>query len=230
VTAPQPDADRAAPRELSTLAADALRILVWVAVGTWLATTIAHLADLALFDRQVLLFDVESPQSVAAWASSTVLALAAAAAGLLAIVRRPVAWPFVLLAIALALLSADDDIGIFDQILRHRLPSRPDPDVVIYIVSFGPLMAATFVLLGRMARRAPARVARTIWWGLGLIVVAVVGELLVTVVDIPALTVGQWPYELEVAIEEGFELLGVALIAAALFATLVEDLLHARNS
>ena len=48
--------------------------------------------------------------------------------------------------------------------------------------------------------------------------------------DVPALTVGQWPYELEVAIEEGFELLGVALIAAALFATLVDDLVHVRTS
>lgn len=214
---------------LSDLADQTLRILVWVAVGTWFATTIAHVADLVLFGRQVLMFDVESAQSVAAWASSTVLALAAAAAGLLAIARRPVAWPMVLLAIALALLSADDDIGIFDQILRHRLPSRPDPDVVIWIVSFGPLMAVTFALLGRMARNAPAPVARTVWCGLGLIVVAVLGELLVTVVDIPALTVGQWPYELEVTIEEGFELLGVALIAAALFATLVDDLVHARN-
>jgi len=223
-------AERPTSGELSPLAADVLRILVWVAVGTWLATTIAHLADLALFGRQVLLLDVESQQSVAGWASSTVLALAAAAAGLLAIVRRPVAWSFVLLAITLGLLSADDDIGIFDQILRHRLPSRPDPDVVIWIVSFGPLMAITFVLLGRLARRASGPVARTLWWGLGLIVVAILGELLVTVIDIPVLTVGQWPYELEVAIEEGFELLGVALIAAALFATLVDDVVHARTS
>ena len=214
---------------MSTAGAGVLRILVWVAVGTWLATTVAHLTDIGLFGRQVLLFDAESPQSVAAWASSTVLAVAAAAAGLLAIVRRPVARPFVLLAIALALLSADDDIGIFDQILRHRLPSRPDPDVVIWIVSFGPLMAITFVLLGRLAARASAPVARTAWWGLGLIGAAVLGELLVTVVDIPALTVGQWPYELEVAMEEGFEFLGVALIAAALFATLVDELVHART-
>jgi hypothetical protein len=214
---------------MSALAAETLRILVWVAVGTWLATTIAHVADLTLFGRQVMLIDVESQQSVAAWASSTVLVLAAAAAGLLAIVRRPVAWSFIALAIALALLSADDDIGIFDQILRHRLPSRPDPDVVIWIVSFGPLMALTFVLLGRFARTAPAAVARTVWWGLALIVVAVLGELLVTVVDIPALTVGQWPYELEVTIEEGFELLGVALLAAALFGTLVDELVHVRN-
>ena len=223
-------AARPTPRELAPLAADALRILVWVAVGTWLATTVAHLADLALFERQVLLLDVESQQSVAGWASSTVLALAAAAAGLLALVRRPVAWSFVVLAVALALLSADDDIGIFDQILRQRLPSRPDPDVVIWVVSFGPLMAITFLLLGRHVRRAPPAVARTVAWGLGLLVVAILGELLVTVVDIQALSVGQWPYELEVAIEEGFELLGVALIAAGLFATLVDDLLHARNS
>lgn len=214
---------------MSALGAETLRILVWVAVGTWLATTIAHVADLTLFGRQVMLIDVESQQSVAAWASSTVLALAAAGAGLLAIVRRPVAWSFILLAIAFALLSADDDIGIFDQILRHRLPSRPDPDVVIWIVSFGPLMALTFVLLGRFARTAPTAVARTVWWGLGLIVVAVLGEMLVTVVDIPALTVGQWPYELEVAIEEGFELLGVALLAAALFGTLVDELVRVRN-
>lgn len=214
---------------MSALGAETLRILVWVAVGTWLATTIAHVADLTLFGRQVMLIDVESQQSVAAWASSTALALAAAGAGLLAIVRRPVAWSFILLAIAFALLSADDDIGIFDQILRHRLPSRPDPDVVIWIVSFGPLMALTFVLLGRFARTAPTAVARTVWWGLGLIVVAVLGEMLVTVVDIPALTVGQWPYELEVAIEEGFELLGVALLAAALFGTLVDELVRVRN-
>ena len=214
---------------MSPLGAAALRILVWVAIGTWLVTTIAHILDLTLFGRQVMLIDVESQQSVAAWASSTVLVLAAAAAGLLAIVRRPVAWSYVILAIAFALLSADDDIGIFDQVLRHRLPSRPDPDVVIWIVSFGPLMALTFVLLGRFARTAPAAVARTIWWGLALIVVAVLGELLVTVVDIPSLTVGQWPYELEVAIEEGFELLGVALLAAALFAWLVDELVHVRN-
>jgi hypothetical protein len=233
VTPPLPGADRPAPgpapRELSTLASDTLRILVWIAVGTWLATTVAHLADLALFGRQVLLLDVESHQSVAGWASSTVLVLAAAAAGLLAIVRRPVAWSFVVLAIALALLSADDDIGIFDQILRHRLPARPDPDVVIWVVSFGPLMAITFLLLGRLARQAPADIARTLWWGLGLIVIAILGELLVSAVDIQALTVGNGPYELEVAMEEGFELLGAALIAAALFATLVEGLVHARN-
>jgi hypothetical protein len=220
--------DRAAPRALSPLAARTLRVLVWVSLGTWLVTTIAHVADLTLFGRAVLLFDAESQQSVAAWASSTVLALAAAAAGLLAIVRRRDAWALVILAVAFALLSADDDIGIFDQILRHRLPSRPDPDVVIWIVSFGPLMAAAFVLMGRLALRAAPDVARTVWWGLGLLVVAFLGEMLVTIVDVPALTVGMPLYELEVTIEEGFELLGVALLGAALFAQLIDEVVHTR--
>jgi hypothetical protein len=225
---PRATADSAATPALSPLAARVLRILVWVSLGIWLVTTIAHVADLTLFGRAVLLFDAESQQSVAGWASSTVLALAAAAAGLLAIVRRRDAWAMVALAIAFALLSADDDIGIFDQILRHRLPSRPDPDVVIWIVSFGPLMAVAFALMGRLARRVAPAVARTVWWGLGLLVVAFLGEMLVTIVDIPALTVGMPLYELEVTIEEGFELLGVALLAAALFAQLIDEVVHAR--
>jgi hypothetical protein len=225
-----PDADRLSGREaLTPLGARVLRVLVGIAVATWAITTVAHVADLVLWQRAVLLFDVESAQSVAGWASSTVLALAAAASGLLALVRRP-RWTWIVLAAVFALLSADDDIGIFDQVLRHRLPSRPDPDVVIWLVSFGPLMGAAFLLLGRWARTIPAPLRRTVTWGLGLLVLAIVGELLVTVVDVPALTTGMPLYELEVTIEEGFELLGVALLAAALFTALVEAVVRARDA
>jgi hypothetical protein len=209
--------------ELSAHGAEVLRILVWVAVGTFAVTTIAHFVDLTLFGRAVLLLDAESPQSIAGWASTIVLALVAAAAGLLAITRRPVELSMVALAAAMALLSADDDIGIFDQILRHRLPARPDPDLVIWLVSFGPLMGLSVVLLGRLARRIPRDAGRTIAWGFVFLVAAVAGEFLVSLVDIPELTHGMPIYELEAGLEEGFELLGVALIAAALFAILAEQ-------
>lgn len=208
------------------LAARVLRILVALSVVTFAVTTVAHLADVFLWERAVLLLDAENAQSVAAWASTVVLALAAAAAGLLAIVRRPVAWSLIVLAGALALLSADDDIGIFDQILRHRLPARPDPDLVIWLVSFGPLMVLTFLLSARLARRVPHDLASPIWWGFAVLGAAVAGEFLVSLVDIPALQPGAVLYELEAALEEGFELLGVALLAASLFAIVVDDLVR----
>jgi hypothetical protein len=200
-----------------------------VAVGTFAVTTVAHFVDLTVFGRAILLLDAESSQSIAGWASTIVLALAAAAAGLLAITRRPFESSLVALAVAMALLSADDDIGIFDQILRNRLPARPDPDLVIWLVSFGPLMGLSVIILARLSRRAPRDVARTILWGLAVLVAAVAGEALVSIVDIPALTHGMPIYELEAGLEEGFELLGVGLIAAALFAILVDDLVNVHD-
>lgn len=228
MTEPSAVADRAAPPALTPLGEAVLRILVRVAVGTFAVATIAHFVDLVLLDRSVELLDAESQQSIAAWASSTVLALAAAAAGLLAITRRPVELTLLALAAAMALLSADDDIGIFDQILRHRLPDRPNPDLVIWIVSFGPLMGLSVVLLARLARRVPRDVARTIAWGFAVLVAAVAGEFLVSLVQIPAFGPHMPLYELEAGLEEGFELLGVALLAAALFAILVDELVRPR--
>lgn len=228
MTEPSEVTDRAAPAGLTPLGARVLRILVWAAVGTFAVATIAHFVDLVLLDRSVQLLDAESQQSIAAWASSTVLALAAAAAGLLAITRRPVELSLLALAAAMALLSADDDIGIFDQILRHRLPDRPNPDLVIWIVSFGPLMGLSLILLARLARRVPMDVARTIVWGFAVLVAAVAGEFLVALVQIPAFGPHMPLYELEAGLEEGFELFGVALLAAALSAIVVDELVRAR--
>jgi hypothetical protein len=211
----------------SLLAERVVRVLVRLSVALFLVTSAAHLLDLVVWDRSVLLLDVEAPESVAAWASSMALGAAAAASGLLAIIRVPLDRGMLVLAVAFGLLSADDDIGIFDQVLRHRLPSTPDPDLVVWLIGFAPLMALSAILVIRLAPRVGPPYARPLLLGLAGLAVAIAGELLVTIIDIPALEPGAAPYELEAALEEGLELLGVSLIAAGLFG-LVVDAIRAR--
>jgi hypothetical protein len=202
-----------------------LRVLVGLTVAIFVLTTVGHLLDLLVLDRELRLLDVEDRRSIAAWASTAVLVLAASAAGLLAIVRRPLRPSLIVLAVALAILSAEDGIGIFDQVLRRWLP-RWDREPEQWLASIGLLMVLSAFLALRVARGAPRPLGRPVWLGLVALVLAVVGDLSILVIDSPVVEPGAILYETEAALEEGLELLGAGLIAASLVAITIDDVVR----
>lgn len=194
--------------------------------------TLCHVADVALFERRFVLLDADHDQSAFAWASVSATAAAALAAALLAAVRAR--WRFVVLAALLAFLSLDDLIQIHERIgelddalgLPHALQFRR----LVWVIVFLPLLAAVAVLLWRTAAEAPPRTGSVVRGGVIVLAAAVALEAAT-----PVLFQFNWgqdsiPYETEVVLEEGAELLGWIWIASGLAAYAYTAAAHLRGT
>ena len=98
----------------------------------------------------------------------------------------------------------------------------------IWIVAYVPLLLVTVVLLIAVARSAIPRVRRFILAGLGLLGLALAAEAS-TALSLGGLTDGHAFDAIEIAFEEGAELVGWILVAAALTAHMAWALITART-
>ena len=175
--------------------------------------------------------DADRDDNVWAWASSVATFGAGFAAFLLYALRRRSA--LLLLTLLLVFLSLDDIVGVHERI-GQRGVKWIDVDFdalrVLWIAVYLPLLAAGVVLLVRLAREASARPRLLVYVGLGLLGFAVGVEAASYLTHEAGYAEGTSVDSIEVAIEEGAELGGWILLAAALTAHACTELLAAGRS
>ena len=186
---------------------------------------VIHLSNFALADLEVTLLNAGSDVAAFAWASTVATFAAAFAALVLAAVAKRWVPTLATLAVMLAFLSLDDFVQIHERISEEALEigfsEAWHVGRLFWVVVLLPVLAATFVLLWRMARDAPEDEGRVLRLGLGLLVSAVALEAASPLLFQFGWDHLTWPYEVEVAVEEGAELAGWIAIAGALAARAV---------
>ncbi len=155
--------------------------------------------------------------------STAVEAAAAAFAGVLAVLPRPVRWRMLALAALLAFLSADDILALHDRLSIEQLGPIPHASRLVWPLVFGPILVLTGFLLVLAVRRAAVAVRQTVYAGLVSLVAAVVLEAATPILFALGFGHGSAPYELEVVVEEGLELAGFVRVATGLAALVVGD-------
>jgi hypothetical protein len=183
----------------------------------------SHLVNVFVFDGDSWNLDAEADNNAWAWASSVATFTCAFVAVVLAVLSgRGRLW---FLAAVLAFFSVDDLVKIHEQVgtrVRDDVFGLPTGwGRIAWPAIFFPLLAATFLLLWRLAGDAPARAGRWLRVGLGLLVVAVALELASAPWYISGRSAHSVVGALEVAIEEGIELAAWILIASALTVVLL---------
>jgi hypothetical protein len=186
---------------------------------------VVHLSNLALGDLELTVLDAGSDTGAFAWASTAATFAAAFAALVLAAAATRWVRTLATLAVMLAFLSLDDFVQIHERVSEEALeigfPEAWHVGRLFWVVVLLPVLAATFMLLWRIAHVAPPDERRVLRVGLGLLVFAVALEAaspLLFHFDWDHLS---WPYEVEVAVEEGAELAGWIAITGALAARAV---------
>jgi hypothetical protein len=196
-----------------------LRIGYFVATAGFVVQTALHVAGLTLFDSQPVLLRSDKDDGLFSWVSSSI-ALTAAFGCLLVATVTTRRGHFLVLAALLAILSMDDALAFHERVGDDYFGLDPDLQAgrFVWPMLFFPVLAATAGLLWAVAREAPFRVAAVIRFGLVLLVVAVAMEAASAMLFIFDWGVRSKPYETEVALEEGLELVGMTLIASGLVA------------
>jgi hypothetical protein len=202
------------------------RTIVWTAVGVALAAvvlqSVGEVANFAL-DADIDALDADEELNVFAWASSMSTFAAAFFLFVPAVVVPTLDRVPLVAAGALAFFSLDDAVSFHERLAERSvqlLDSEVSLERVVWPVVYLPLLAFVFVILFRMARRHSNVIGTALLVGLGLLALAVVGEVT------SALYVEDdetWGSTIEVAVEEGAELAGWILIAGALAARLYAD-------
>lgn len=189
--------------------------------------SVIYLSDAALPGRRRL-FDADDDGSAYAWMAVTATAAAALAAFLLANLLHESRRRFYPLAALLAFLSLDDMVQFHEELARIApIPGVDNLDRLVWPILYLPVLAATFVLLETTARQTTEPLRRLIRVGLALLVAAVVLEVGAFALEaIDDTTRYLVLYVLEVAAEEGAELVGWIAIATALTAILASRLVR----
>jgi hypothetical protein len=193
--------------------------------------SVLHLVNLAFLDLDVDAFNAGFDSSAFAWPTVAATAAAAFASTLVALSTGGRSW--IALALTLAFLSFDDQFGIHERAstLGNRLgaPESWHLGRLLWPVIFLPLLALATLLLWRLAATRPGRPGRIAQLGLGLLVAAVALEAASPLLFQAGWDQGDWPYELEVVVEEGAELVGWIWIASVLTAIACEKLAAEEN-
>jgi hypothetical protein len=202
------------------------RTIVWTAAGVALAAvvlqSVGEVANFAL-DADIDALDADEELNVFAWASSMSTFAAAFFLFVPAVVVPTLDRVRLLVAGALAFFSLDDALSFHERLAERSvqlLDSEVSLERVVWPVVYLPLLAFVFVILFRMARRHPNLIGTALLVGLGLLALAVVGEVTSALYVEDEET---WGSTIEVAVEEGAELAGWILIAGALAARLYAD-------
>ena len=204
-----------------TAADRVLRAGVVLAVVGVAGQSSLHLVNLFLLDDRYFHRDVSNEKTAFTWANAVTIFAAACAALLLA--ARPGAHRarYALLGAFLAYLSLDEFVEIHEPIGEWAEDALGLPEAVgvrIWLVVYFPVLAAAALLLVWSALYAPPRIGRYQLLGIGLLVAAVFTEgvgILTNLLEDHGL---ESPHRVRAAVEEGFELAGWILVAAALAA------------
>lgn len=216
----------AAPKLLSTVeGADgsAQRRIVstacWVAVVAVIVQSAAHLGNFA-FDADVEALNADEEHNAFAWASAVSTFAAAFFLFVPAVAAGALDRITAALSGAIAFLSLDDALSLHERFAERSvevLELEFSLQRVVWPVVYLPLLAFVFLILLRIARASARSVAAALQVGLLLLAAAIVAEI-TSALYIGEGDEGTWPNALEVTFEEGAELAGWILIAAALAA------------
>jgi hypothetical protein len=191
---------------------------------------VAHVANGVFFDDEVQAFNADHGASVFAWASAAVTFVAAFVLFLLWLVPRG-AGRLLVVAVVLAFFSLDDVVRIHERLgtaIRSDVFGLPTGwGRLVWPAIFLPLLALAFVVLWRLAEGAPERVGSALRLGLVMLVAAVAAEVVSAPLYISDEDSG-WPGRVEVVLEEGAELAGWTIVAAALTCLVADALVRAR--
>lgn len=203
------------------------RAIVWTAAVVALAAvvlqSVGEVVNFAL-DADIDAVDADEELNGFAWASS-MSTFAAAFFLFVPAVAVPTLDRLRLLAAgALAFFSLDDAVGFHERLAERSvqvLDTAVSLQRILWPFVYLPLLAFVFVILFRMARRHPDAIGTALLAGLALLALALAAEMTSALyVEDGAET---WGSIIEVAVEEGAELVGWILIAGALAARLYAD-------
>jgi hypothetical protein len=201
-----------------------LRIGVALVALSVVAQTAGHLTNLVFLDREIDALDIKSERSLWTWASTAAAAIAAAALGLVAIVRRTMTLRLFTLAGLLAFLSADDMVALHEQIDVPQLGPVPHASRLVWPLIWSPILGLTLLLLLLLGRSAMPPIRRVLLIGLACLVTAIALEVTSPVLFAAGMGTGTPVFEAEEIVEENLELLGIGLIATSASALLVAEL------
>jgi hypothetical protein len=190
-----------------------LRWVVLVAIVGAVGQGIVHSVNAVLLDFRFGMLNADADQGVFTWASSVATF---AAAGAIAMVAAQITrFRFALLGTAavVAFLSLDDAVALHERITISHIGPIEHAGRILWVACSMPLLAAAFVGMAVLARRAPLGSGRVIMVGLWMLVGAIVLEVTSPIWFALGSDHGGWLYEAEVVIEEGLELASWLLIA-----------------
>ena len=205
-----------------------LALTVAIAVGAAVVQGAAHLGNAALFDHSVQLIDADYDHSAFGWAGSVATIAGLPASLLLAALQPSRRVLFLALAALLCFFSLDDAIFIHERIgeLDTRIGLGSSGGRLVWPAFYLPLLAGTLLVLLRVSRGAPAPAGRQLRTGAGLLVAAVALEVTSYALVRLGYEFRDWPFTIEIVLEEGLELAGWILIAGALSAAATASLLE----
>ncbi len=205
-----------------------LTVGLTLAVAGVVIQSVAYLLQEFVFTSVVFL-GADSEANAYAWAGSVAVFGAAFAALVLYGLRRQLG--LLVLALLLTYLSLDDVATLHERLALRAEDSFGLPEDswrAIWIVAYLPLLLVTGVLLLSVALSASPRVRRFLLAGLGLLGVALVAEAS-TALSLGGLADTRAYDAIETALEEGAELVGWILVAAALTAHMAWALITAQT-
>ena len=170
--------------------------------------TACHLTNGLLLDNSVAQLDANREQNTFTWASSVATFTSALAAVGLAVVCPAQGRRLGVLAALLVFFSLDDSIELHERL--NGILGQAWPVLAL------PLLVLAFALIWDISRRVSARQRRFLRAGLILLVVAVLAEAVQRFWLIDRYDPESWPFVLDTGSEEGAELAGWILVAAAL--------------
>jgi hypothetical protein len=198
------------------------RVITWgiaLSVAGLLIQTAMHLTNFVVFDGDINGLDADEDFSAASWAGISATFVAGTGALLLGLVlRRGV---FYALAGLFTYLSFDDFMRVHERVAELGtvgIGKEEELGRVIWPLLFMPLLVAGAALIWIAANQFSGRASWLIRGGLLLLVSAVVLEASSAVLFQLGYEQLTWPYQIEVVLEEGCELVGWTWIATALLA------------
>ena len=203
-----------------------------LSAGVWLAVAGALLSAAASTRPGPYVYDLDpsGEGNVFSWASTVAAFGAAFAAGLHALVMPVRRWLFGALGGIFAFFSLDDMVTVHERLgmkVFDDLLGLPDNvSGQLEITLYAPLFAIALVLVGRLAREVPRRIATVLMTGAGLLAIAAAVELAGTVTRRLGEGDAGLANRVRIGFEEASELAGWVLVAAALTAILCASLLR----
>lgn len=192
------------------------RLLRWVVLLAVLGAVgqgVVHYVNAVFLDLRFGMLNADADQGVFTWASS---AVTFSAAGAIAVVAAQMArFRFALLGTAaiVAFLSLDDAVALHERIAISHIGPIEHAGRILWVACTMPVLAAAFLGMAILARRAPLGTGRVVMLGLWMLVAAIVLEFTSPIWFALGSDHGGWLYEAEVVVEEGLELAGWLLIA-----------------
>ena len=215
------------------LSAFLVRVGLRLAIVAVIVQTGAHLVNELLLDDRVQGLDADLEGNAFTWASSVATFAVAFVASLHAAAFELRRREFAVLA-TIALWFSLDDVAIIHERLALKLGEDilglPDYAAVrLWLVLYLPLLLLAGLVLWRLAQELRPPASRALRLGLGLLVASIPVEIVGLVSRRLAEDGTDVPENFRVAVEEGLELAGWIVVAAALTATLCSALMTAAS-